>query len=261
MGYCGHCGAQLHEGDEFCRVCGTAVSDVAPVAGPPADTSARKKGRIALIVAAIVLALLLLGGVVYLFAFSGATPKTQVSSTTGTQTTGTLGSGLSTASAGSSTAPVAVPASTTPNPVVPPKPPAPKPSPTANDVTHQATFITKTGTAGGAHTMTFDYVQFLTGSDAIKAATAHGDTVENDYYVVNDNPKLRTFPVASGVTIKLHPGDPSSSRIFTFSEFKALMGSGTATYGGQVYDWNSQQTYYINVNNGKVTRVENVWVP
>ena len=68
MAYCGHCGAELVPGDEFCRSCGTALADVASVAGPPAETSARKKGRIALIVAAIVLGLLLFAGVVYLFA-------------------------------------------------------------------------------------------------------------------------------------------------------------------------------------------------
>jgi len=125
-------------------------------------------------------------------------------------------------------------------------------------------------------------VQFLTGTAATKAAVAHGDTAENDYYVVNDNPKLRTFPVSSAVVIKLHPANgPSYSRIFTFSAFKALISAHSATYGGKTYDWSSETTYYITVatyggktydwssettyyitvKNGKVARIEQQWVP
>ena len=220
MPYCGHCGAELVSGDEFCRSCGTALADVAAVAGPPAETSARRNGRIALIVAAIVLGLLVLGGVAYLFVSAGANRAQLASSTTGTATSTAAGTGATTTVAGGGSGVGTVtPPSTTTKPAVVPKPP--KPNPDANDVTHQATFIKKTGVAdGGDHTMTFDYVQFLTGSAAIHAATAHGDTVDNDFYVVNDNPKLRTFPVSSGVLIKLHPNDgPQYSRIFDLAEF------------------------------------------
>jgi len=159
---------------------------------------------------------------------------------------------------------------TTPSPVVtPPTPPPAKSSAatqtslTANDVTHQATFVTETGVAdGGADTVTFDYVQFLTGAAAQKAATAHGDTVENDYYVANDNPRLRTFPVASSVAIVMHPGEgPQYHHNLTLDQFKALVASGSAVYAGQHYNWHNKMTFWINVKNGKVTRIENQWVP
>ena len=259
MAYCGHCGAELVPGDEFCRSCGTALADVASVAGPPAETSARKKGRVALIVAAIVLGLLLLAGVVYLFAFLGAAPKPQVASTTGTQTSG---SGVTTTPGSSSTG-VTTPPTTTTKPSTTTNPATPEPNPDANNVTHQATFITKTAVNGvDIHSMTFDYVQFLTGPDAVKAATAHGTTADNDFFVVNDNPKLRTFPVASGVVIRLHPANgPQYSRVFTLSEFESLINTGPHTYGGMEYHWFSEQTYYINIKSGKVTRIENQWTP
>jgi len=263
MPYCGHCGAELAQGDEFCRSCGTALTDVAPVAGPPAESSARSTGRIALIVAAVVLGLLVVGGAAYLFGVWNASRAQVASSTTGTATTA-AGSGTTTAVAGGgSAAGTVTPPSTTTKQVVPPPPTPPKPNPDANDVTHEATFIKHTGVAdGGTHTMTFDYVQFLTGSAAVHAASAHGETADNDFYVVNDNPKLRTFPVASAVLIRLHPAEgPQYSRIFTLAEFEDLITSGSHNYGGRSYGWNSQQTYYINVHHGKVTRIENIWTP
>ena len=269
MAYCGHCGAEVAEGDAFCRACGTPVTVAAPIAGPPAESSRRRTGRIALIVVAVVLGLLVLGGVVYVAAILPIYSRVQqVSSTaSSTGTTGGAGSGIATAASGGSSSSTAGSVTTTAptsgageNPVTPTKP---KSTLTANDVTHQATFVTKTGVAdGGAHTITFDYVQFLTGTAATKAAVAHGDTAENDYYVVNDNPKLRTFPVSSAVVIKLHPANgPSYSRIFTFSAFKALISAHSATYGGKTYDWSSETTYYITVKNGKVARIEQQWVP
>jgi hypothetical protein len=131
----------------------------------------------------------------------------------------------------------------------------------SSDVAKQPTLITKVKQLpSGSWQGTFDYVQFLTGSAALKAAKAHGDTVDNDYYVVNDNKKLRTFPLSSGVVIQLHPGSgPTYSRYFTIDEFKTLLEDGTATYGGKYYTGNGM--YYIDVKNGQVTRIETLWVP
>jgi hypothetical protein len=41
----------------------------------------------------------------------------------------------------------------------------------------------------------------LTGAAAASAAKAHGQTVEDDYFIVNDNKLIRTFPVATTVTV------------------------------------------------------------
>jgi hypothetical protein len=58
-----------------------------------------------------------------------------------------------------------------------------------------------------ARTLTFDLVQFLTGAQAKQAwARDHPEEPEgppNDYYIVNDNPKLRTLPVATTVRVKV----------------------------------------------------------
>ncbi|HEY4151543.1 MAG TPA: hypothetical protein VGM41_21540 [Chitinophagaceae bacterium] len=44
-----------------------------------------------------------------------------------------------------------------------------------------------------------DYIQFLMGDSAIAAAKKKGeaDAVQDDYYVVNDNPKIRTLKLSS----------------------------------------------------------------
>ena len=47
----------------------------------------------------------------------------------------------------------------------------------------------------------FDRATLLTGEDAQKAAAAHGEEAF-DYYVVNDNPKLRALTLASSVVVR-----------------------------------------------------------
>lgn len=49
----------------------------------------------------------------------------------------------------------------------------------------------------------WDRATFLTGDAANAAAAAHGDEspVPNDYYIVNDNPKLRVLELAATVTV------------------------------------------------------------
>lgn len=228
----------------------------------PVDSSARRTGRTALIVAAVVVGIAVVaGGVFVLFFLPTRSTITQVP-TPSAASSGSAGSQGAAATGGSGTSGAVTPQATTTGPSTTAKLSA-KPSPMANDVSHQATFITKNGVAdGGDPTLTFDYVQWLTGSAATKAAKAHGDTVENDYYVVNDNPKLRTFPVAPSVVIVLHPGNgPQYSRTFTLDEFKSLMAAETATYAGRFYSWSPETTYYVTIKNGKVTRIDHQWVP
>jgi hypothetical protein len=210
---------------------------------------------IALVVVVAVLGAGIVGGLVVLvgqsmFASKGVTslPSSTIASATPPATTATV-------------TPAVV---TTPAVTAPPVAPVVKPEAnTDGDVTRQPSFITKHGkNADGVRTLTFDYVQFLTGSAAEKAAAKNGDTVENDYYVVNDNTKKRTFPIASSVAIVLHPGEgPDYERKFTSAEFRALMDNGSATKAGKNYTWSAETLFYVNVKKGKVVEIENLWVP
>jgi hypothetical protein len=53
--------------------------------------------------------------------------------------------------------------------------------------------------------MTFDLAEFLTGDAAAESAAEHGDESPppNDYYIVNDNPRLRTLSIAGGAELRI----------------------------------------------------------
>lgn len=107
----------------------------------------------------------------------------------------------------------------TPSVVLPSSPSArpgattPAPSPTrSTDVPASGTDIgylvaaRESSGQGAALSVSFDRVQFLTGEAARSEADKRGDEIENDYYVVNDNSRLRTLVVADGATVS---GDSS----------------------------------------------------
>lgn len=80
--------------------------------------------------------------------------------------------------------------------------------------------------AGNSYSLDADYVQMLTGKAAIIAAQKNGDAdsvfndqgkfieleVPNDYYIVNNNPKLRRLIISPTVVLKMEKETiPSSS--------------------------------------------------
>ena len=75
----------------------------------------------------------------------------------------------------------------------------------ASATERQPVLVVSTRGADDADYLTLDYIQFLTGDEATTAAAEHGDESPppNDYYVVNDNPRLREFPVAPGITVRV----------------------------------------------------------
>lgn len=117
--------------------------------------------------------------------------------------------------------------------------------------------------AGSGWQIVIDYVQVLGGAEANAAAAAHGDEtpVPNDYYVVNDNPKLRTIPVANTCAVLMHDtpaANPSDGYI---------MGDVTITFDDfRVNRWGAQNyyrdaIYYIDIAGGVITNIEHFWVP
>jgi hypothetical protein len=62
---------------------------------------------------------------------------------------------------------------------------------------------------GGASLLVFDLAYFLTGEEANQEAAADGvqTPVPNDYYIVNDNPRLRRLPLAAEVDVRYIPQD------------------------------------------------------
>jgi hypothetical protein len=62
--------------------------------------------------------------------------------------------------------------------------------------------------AGNATSVQFDLACWYFGDLAWEIADTYGETAENDYYIVNENPALRTVPVAPGAVV--HHIDPMS---------------------------------------------------
>lgn len=107
-----------------------------------------------------------------------------------------------------------------------------------------------------ARTVTFDVVQFLTGSAAVEAYhqdyPSDPEGPPNDYYIVNDNTKLRTANVSDSVTVQLvRLADDSDPDLDpgTFDELPAYF---TALPTG---------TVWLTVTGGVITGIEEQYLP
>jgi hypothetical protein len=157
-------------------------------------------------------------------------------------------------------------ASGTPSPPTPtatsPSPTGqPSPSPALEDGRHFG-FIESVDIRTLPGTMVFDLALFLTGDEANQAAAEHGDEtpVPNDYYIVNDNPRLRSLVVSSDIRIllldwrhccdRLFPADPDR-----FQDSFSLTKYPAGNYKGKF------STYWVTVNGGVVTAIGEQYLP
>ena len=102
-------------------------------------------------------------------------------------------------------------------------------------------------------TVEFDVIQFLTGAEA--TAAYHADfpdetgPPDDDYYIVNDNPRLRALPVAHDVDVVVvitPAGGYTEPHRVTFEELAGL----------PVYD-----PFWLTVSHDTVVRIEEQFVP
>ena len=112
----------------------------------------------------------------------------------------------------------------------------------------------------GAYVLRIDYVLFLTGAEAIAAATAHGDESPppNDYYIVNDNPLLRDFPIQSGIPVTVVTNDDGTSD----SEGHAItLDQWVAALSGPPANAYRASIYWVTITDGTITAIEAQYVP
>ncbi len=101
-----------------------------------------------------------------------------------------------------------------------------------------------------------DVVQWLIGSeanDAYEAETGDSSGVPNDYWVVNDNPLVRTLPIAVDATLRIvRLGEDASADVSTASldELPAYLDSTFET-----------TTWWLTVEEGTVTELCEQYVP
>lgn len=113
-----------------------------------------------------------------------------------------------------------------------------------------------------AQTMRFDLAYFLTGDEANQAAAEHGDEapVPNDYYIVNDNPRLRTLTIAPDAEVWVIDWtaccDLVHGEIQPFVDAFAMKHHAwDALYQG------SQAPYWLTVESGIVVKIEVQYLP
>jgi hypothetical protein len=102
-------------------------------------------------------------------------------------------------------------------------------------------------------TITFDLVELYLGTDAaVQWKKDHpGQPVPalNGHYMRNNNPKLRTLPVAADVVIHVIPGgDPDHPDTLPFADLPT-------------YEMLNGPPYWITVKNGTITMIEQQFIP
>jgi hypothetical protein len=112
--------------------------------------------------------------------------------------------------------------------------------------------------------VTFDLIQFLTGDEAITAYRE--DTPEdpegdppNDYFIRNDNPRLRTLPIAGDVAVtvvRLGDASGAGSVPSSFEELRDHLDENPSAEGRLA--WNP---YWLTVEGGEVVSIDEQYLP
>lgn len=133
-------------------------------------------------------------------------------------------------------------------------------TPATSDVARQFCFMRGGTWEGSTPYLSVDYAELLSGDEAAAAATAHGSESPppNDYYIVNDNPKLRSIPADPNMTVKAitkSDGMVSGGYSIAFGQwFDVLIGmSGD--------DFVKDRPYWITVKDGTITAIEEQYLP
>jgi len=163
--------------------------------------------------------------------------------------------------------------SASPSPTVPTESPTPSPSeaesatatpsvvPSATalptDLKDGKTYVYATSIDTAKYTIVVDVVQFLTGEEARKAAEADGKEADNDYYIRNQNTRLRTLsfvatmPIVVNTLTAEETGDSTKDTTITPTRFDAYFAEGEA----------QARIYWFVLADGVVTQIHEQYVP
>lgn len=130
--------------------------------------------------------------------------------------------------------------------------PAAKPDPKS---VRQFAFVANATESGGAIRLSLDYAEFLTGDAAAAAAAAAGgeSPPPNDFYIENDNPKLRVLPVSAAAKFTIALGGPDETASLSAGQFLDAIINNT--------DGAADAPYWFTIKAGVVTGGEEQWTP
>lgn len=129
-------------------------------------------------------------------------------------------------------------------------------------------FVKRVYASGGKNYLEVDYIQFLTGAEADAAAIEDGkippgEHIENDYYIRNQNPKLRTFEVASTVEVALNWYNKG-----TMADPEMYQGPSDFATLKHVFDTNDPNNqgviinpYKITLRDDQIVKIEQMYIP
>lgn len=162
-----------------------------------------------------------------------------------------------------STQPSETPPAVEPTASVEPTPAATGDTPTTTGIEDGTffTFIEKVTVTGGTAYVTADYAQMLTGDAAAAAATKAGDESPppNDYYIVNENQKLRNVPVSASIKVLLSTWEAHfavEGYPVEFSEWSDMINGVTDDFPRA-----TMVPYWITIKNGKATKIAEQYLP
>ncbi len=137
--------------------------------------------------------------------------------------------------------------------------PATSPTPAAEIEDGRHFVFVKAAKTGAPGTVRFDLAYFLTGKEANQAAQDNGDEVPvpNDYYIVNDNPKLRTVPVADDAQVLAYAWSTCCNTYthLTFDEFAGYVAHPTDDFHGTL------SPYWVRVKGGEIVKIQEQFLP
>jgi hypothetical protein len=137
--------------------------------------------------------------------------------------------------------------------------PSASPSPAVTDGQY---FVKTHDVEGGGNqplVLSYDLAYFYTGDQAARVAEQHGDPPpESGYYIVNDNPRLRSVPVAADATVLYIPETVCCDLVHGRLDTWAVSVNGTAQtdYPDPDVAW-----WWITVSSGEITSIEQQYLP
>jgi cell division protein FtsB len=135
---------------------------------------------------------------------------------------------------------------------------------TSLKILRECGYIKKIYKKGGRYYLDIDYIQFLTGEAANEAAREDGEigpgeTVPNDYYIRNVNPKIRTFLIDNNVEVFIQtiPGPEMTI------EFVGKKSTDFASFKQRFETENASRNmpHWITLEDSVVVKIEEQYVP
>jgi hypothetical protein len=119
-----------------------------------------------------------------------------------------------------------------------------------------------TGIDVAGRSVEFDLIQFLTGDEATAAYDeAHPDDPggpPNDYFIINDNPRLRRLPVADDVVVTVLDWDGGFQPfVVAFADLPAELAGRPVLDGGGL----GVNPFWLTVDDDTVTAIEEQYTP